>query len=118
MATRKKDSSRLSQAELRAAGLLVAGLSNTQVAAELGIHPCTVAHWKSNERFLGYMNLLQHDANQMLLKRVVAASTKALDTLERMVEDPNATWMQKLTISTKILQSLQTALGANPGTTP
>jgi len=106
MASKRKASSPLSQAQMKAAGLMVAGLSNEQVAAELGIHPCTVAHWKADERFTGYLTMLQHDANELLLERVVAASTKALDVLEQMIEDPKATWMQKLTISTKILEAL------------
>ncbi len=106
MATRRKDSSGLSQAQVRAAGLLIAGLTNTQVAAELGIHPCTVAHWKSDERFVGYLNLLQHDANQMLLERVVATSSRALSALESVIDDPRVSWMQKMVITTRLLARL------------
>ncbi|NJK64466.1 MAG: hypothetical protein HC921_18835 [Synechococcaceae cyanobacterium SM2_3_1] len=108
MASRRKSGSSLSQAQMRAAGLMVAGWSNEQVAQELGIHPCTVAHWKADQRFSEYLNLLQHEANQRILERVVAASTKALDHLEEMIEDPNSSWMQKMTVARKILETLNT----------
>lgn len=87
---------------------MVAGWSNEQVAQELGIHPCTVAHWKADERFTGYLNLLQHEANQRILERVVAVSSKVLDHLEGMIENPNSSWMQKLTVAGKILETLNT----------
>ncbi len=81
----------------------VAGFSDEQVAAELGIHPCTVAHWKADNRFAGYLTMLQHDANEMPLQKVVKASSKALDVLEQMIEDPKISWMQKSLIATRIL---------------
>jgi hypothetical protein len=43
--------------------------------------------------------MLQYDANEMLLQRVVAASTKVLDVLEQMINAPKATWLQQLTIA-------------------
>ncbi len=86
---------------------MVAGFSDEQVAADLGIHLCTVAHWKADNRFAGYLTLLQHDANEMLLQKVVKASSKALDVLEQMIEDPKISWMQKSLIATRILAILK-----------
>ncbi|MEN9222792.1 MAG: hypothetical protein Q6M04_10185 [Thermostichus sp. BF3_bins_97] len=106
MAYRREQSFSLSQVQMRAAGLMILGWSNEQVAQELGIHPCTVAHWKSDSKFLGYLNLLQQEANERILEKVVAASTKALDALEQMIEDPKLSWMQKLNVAGRILETL------------
>ncbi len=51
--------------------------------------------------------MLQHDANEMLLQKVVKASSKALDVLEQMIEDPKISWMQKSLIATRILAILK-----------
>ncbi len=48
MTSRRKPGTSLSHGQQRAAGLLVAGLSNEEIAATLGIHPCTIAHWKTD----------------------------------------------------------------------
>jgi hypothetical protein len=103
MASKRKAGSSLSHGQIKAAGLIMAGLSNEQVAQELGIHPCTVAHWKSDQRFLGYLNLLQHDANQMILEHLSSAFVEALNVLEQMVDDPKLSWMQKSMVATRIL---------------
>ncbi len=92
---------------MRAAGLLVAGMSNEQVAAELGIHPCTVAHWKSDERFEGYLSLLQHEANERLLQRVVESISKALDVMDRIIDDPKLPWTEKVKIGVRILELIR-----------
>lgn len=68
--------------------------------------PCTIAHWKRDPQFRQYLDLLLAQANERIVDRLVKASTKALDTLEQMIEGPKLSWMQKLTVAGRILEAL------------
>jgi len=53
------------------------------------------------------LSLLQHEANERLLQRVVESASKALDVMDRVIDDPKLPWTEKVRIGVRILGLLK-----------
>ena len=77
----------LSPQQEQAAALLASGISVQTVADQLSVHRTTLWHWRNLETFQAYFNALRFDAKQQAAEGIAALQQKAVETLERVMEN-------------------------------
>lgn len=86
----KSDKKRLTDKQLKAIDLLVAGLTDTEVAEQLGVARQTVNEWKNrNPAFIAELNRRRKAVYEASLNKLVNLTHKAIEIVEKEIEAGN-----------------------------
>jgi hypothetical protein len=70
---------------LQAALLLASGKKGTDTAAEVGVTPETISHWKQEAEFVACVNTLKLEAIEVARERLRHLGLKATETMEELM---------------------------------
>ncbi len=86
----KSDKKRLTDKQLKAIDLLVAGLTDTEVAERLGVARQTVNEWKNrNPAFIAELNRRRKAVYEASLSKLVNLTHKAIEIVKKEIEAGN-----------------------------
>ncbi len=101
-----KKSKGLSPSQVKAATLLVSGMSATDVAKEIGIHPSTISVWKTDPQFESTMNVLLREQRDACKEKLRALGHDALSAIEEIMKNGKTPAKERLTAALKIVEML------------
>lgn len=87
----------------RAVELIAGGHTTAETAAIVGVVPDTVARWRKDPRFRAQVEAIAQEARKEIGIRLGNLATKALKTLEEILEDPEAERWARLRAAENIL---------------
>lgn len=85
---------------------LIAGADITDAAASVGVARSTVWRWSKQDRFKRALADAEADALAVVSRALVRMAHKAVETLERTMDDPNASPASKVRAADIILGRL------------
>jgi transcriptional regulator with XRE-family HTH domain len=94
----------INQNQLLAAQLLAAGKSGKAVAAEVGVTEETISRWKQDTNFEIYVKKLLIEAHEAARMRLQNLVSKAVETLEKSLEDQNLPSKERFAVAVKVLE--------------
>lgn len=101
-----KKSNGLSPSQVKAATLLVSGMSATNVAKEIGVHPSTISVWKIDPQFESTMNVLLREQRDACKEKLRALGHDALSAIEEIMKNAKTPAKDRLTAALKIVEML------------
>lgn len=106
MARKTKDpqDSPLPPEQQRAAIMLIEGASQRDVAADLDMSEFTISRWVQTPEFRAYQNALLLDMRATAINKIRTLQTKALATIEELLEDKEAPHHVRLNAACKVLE--------------
>lgn len=87
----------------RARELLADGMSDTEVARALTVHPTTVARWRRRPDFRAKLEAVQEARIEAAQSRMMALQGKAIGVWAATLDDPDASAALKCDVATKII---------------
>lgn len=96
-------STKLNEAQERAAHLVATGLSGKAVAAELGVTPETVSRWRQEPAFQAAINSLLWDARDNVQRRMASLADKALTIVTDALDNAELPVAERLKVAFKVL---------------
>ncbi len=101
-----KKSKGLSPSQVKAATLLVSGMSATDVAKEIEVHPSTISVWKTDPQFESTMNVLLREQRDACKEKLRALGQDALTVIEDVMKNNKTHPKEKLAAAFKIVDML------------
>jgi len=87
----------------RAVELIAGGHTTAETAAIVGVVPDTVARWRKDDRFRAQVEAIAQEARKEIGIRLGSLASKALHTLEEILDDPQAERWARLRAAENIL---------------
>jgi hypothetical protein len=87
----------------RAVELIAGGHTTAETAAIVGVVPDTVARWRRDPRFRAQVEAIAQEARKEIGIRLGNLASKALHTLEEILDDPQAERWARLRAAENIL---------------
>lgn len=97
----------LSEAQRRAVVLIAEGATGRSVADTLGLSEYTISRWKQSADFEAAVNQLLQDARDGAVNRLRNMATTALDTIEQVLTDFEASPSDRLKAAGMVLDAVQ-----------
>ncbi len=87
----------------RAAELLVAGSTATEVANELEVSRETVSRWKSDPEFIARLNELRNEATNVAREKLRGLVARSVQVIEEVLADPDSPPKVRLDAAFRVL---------------
>lgn len=106
----------LTEQQILAAGMVATGETGREIAEALQISEGTVSRWRQRPEFKAYVNQLLAESDECVKNRLRALSDTALNTIETVMRDRNASPADRLKAALAVLDkvSLQEIGSSNP----
>jgi transcriptional regulator with XRE-family HTH domain len=104
MSNNVKEDQTLKENQIIAAQLLTAGKTGREVAEAVGVSEETISRWKKNCDFELYLKELMVDSHEAARTRLQNLMQKAVETMEKSIDDQSLTPKEKFTIAAKIVE--------------
>jgi hypothetical protein len=88
-ATERNEVQPLNSRQLRAVDMLIAGMTNTEVAAEIGVDRTTVWRWGTDPFFRAELARRRHELWNSMADRMRALLPRAFDAFEKALDEGN-----------------------------
>ncbi|MCD8485387.1 MAG: helix-turn-helix domain-containing protein [Desertifilum sp.] len=93
----------LSEIQQRVALLLATGHTAREVAQKMGLSEVTIHRWRQQPEFVAAVRGILKQNKQALNERLNNLAIKALEVLEAIIDDPNASTADRINAASKVL---------------
>lgn len=94
----------MSEIQQQVAQLLATGHTAREIASKMRLSELTIARWRQQPEFVAAVNNLLKDNNNALRERLYNLAIKAMEVLEAVIDDPNASTTNKIHAAAKVLE--------------
>jgi len=95
---------KLDAKHFKAINFMCMGMSNAETARELNVCPETISKWRSDFDFKARLNASLKENDEFIREKMRLLSTKAVDSLVSVLDDPETPAQDKITASLKVLE--------------
>lgn len=96
----------LTPQQIETASLLASGKSITASADAVGVNRSTIHDWLKNAMFVAYLNGLKQDLLVSTRQKIMGLSSKALDILEGLLDDPGTDANLRVKIALRLIEGV------------
>ena len=108
----------LSEIQQRVALLLATGHTAREVAHKMGLAEVTIYRWRQQPEFIAVVRGILKENKQALNERLNNLAIKAIEVLEAVIDDPNASTVDKINAASKVLELVNLNSARSTHSTP
>lgn len=94
----------MSEIQQQVAQLLATGHTAREIANKMRLSELTIARWKQQPEFVAAVNNILKENDNALRERLYNLAIKAMEVLEAVIDDPNASAADKINAAAKVLE--------------
>ncbi|MGK7902045.1 MAG: hypothetical protein AB4352_11640 [Hormoscilla sp.] len=94
----------MSEIQQQVAELLATGHTAREIAKKMRLSELTIARWRQQPEFVAAVNNILKDNDNALRERLYNLAIKAMEVLETVIDDPNASTADKINAAAKVLE--------------